>query len=341
MIPIDYNFTSKINELEDTFLGSQVGYNVFVERLFIEEVPPKNDEGKFTYKEISRISDLSNYDYMEDVENGFYYTKINYDEIDYADWNYLLYNYRIDSLTQTFNEQFERIDDYLANENIDLVTKSFSFEKLLRKIISCQSELEEQLTGTLPDKTLITKSKYQQSLIEMFIEFYKDFANRMQSSQYAPFLKNKTIDLEESPLKVASLQKSKKNLPQIEEMEGYKKLREIDFINELNDRYIDDYKKIIATLLRCEGFFIKEVKAYYVFCDKVGLIQKLENTKFRKAKDIGAFLADLSGFKADTLKHYYSARNSNDGCNPHFPFTVKAKEELQHFFEYTLEIRHK
>ncbi len=160
----------------------------------------------------------------------------------------------------------------------------------------------------------------------------------MKSSQYAPFLKNKIIDTEESPLQVVSPKKSKKNLPRIEEIEGYEKLKEIDFIDELKDRYVDGYKKIVATLLRCEGFFIKEVKVYYVFCDKIGLIQKLENTTFWKAKDIGAFLENLSSFKADTLKHYYCARNVYSEYNAHFPFTEKAKDELRHFFKHTLDI---
>ncbi len=121
MIPIDYNFTSKINELEDIFLGKEVEGGVFVERLFYERTPSQDAREEIDYKEKKRIRKY--YDYKEDVDNDFYVTNLNYDEIDFQMWESMLSHYEIYIFTDFFNEDFECIDNYLANENVDWGTK--------------------------------------------------------------------------------------------------------------------------------------------------------------------------------------------------------------------------
>ncbi len=346
MQQIDYNFTSKINELEDIFLGHQVGYDVFVSRIFEEVIPSSEADYESTFKESYRLEKLPDYDYMEDVENDYYITKINYDEIDYNYWDEILNHYYYRTSSDTFNEIFKVIDKYLADSSIDLPTKTFSFEKLLREVITCQYELEWQLKGTRVDGTSVIENRHQQILVETFITLYKAFAKRMLHPKYTSFLKNKIeIPSEELPNQEPSKAKEQEPLPPIEATPCYQKLSEINFIDDIKSKYPSKYKEIIATLGRkhYSGIdIIRNKKVYYAFCNKVGVIQKLEEKGFYKNKEIAGFLVELGDFTENsalnTFEKYYQARHCTDRPNVHFPFTQKTEDELQCFFKYKLEI---
>lgn len=331
-LELGYEFYSKVNDLEDSFLGTEIIPEVELQRIFYGFAPDDDLDGELVCIEESRTSEPLGYDYMEDRGSFFTKTEMNYEDIDYSTWSSFFEDYKMFVITELFDSSFEKIDEYISNSGVDIKTKSFTYQRLFVKIQDCRFELIEALSSTCFIDNMPLLNKYQQVLLSIHIDLYSVFLKRMKHEMYSTFLEGLMRRLPPEAKKEINEQTSI-----IEDTSFYKQLLEIDFITNIKTVHIN-FERIIATLGRSRefgGVVISNKKVYYSFCDRVGLIKKLEKEGFYSQVDIGAFLAKLAGFEdyeaAKTIGRYYGARFNKE--SKQYPFTKKTNLDLEVIFQ--------
>ena len=184
---LSLNIFNSIEDLENEFLGCQIAPNKFIERVIY--ILDGED-----FSELYRISE-KNFNKSKDcLIDEFDQTSLNYNEFLFDNWNQLLYNYLNSFYENELDENLISINEYLENVDIEFEIKKFSFNNFIDKIKLSIHELD-----TINQNGNI--NKFQELLINIFIEKYNALLNSLVSKKYSNFFNEFTVNKKRSTKK--------------------------------------------------------------------------------------------------------------------------------------------